>query len=340
MLGLSSAAGEQSLALSRLWSVGSNMMRFRVSGRTVSICGAAALLAACGGVQLPSGAARGVPASGITGRSHSDYDITGPLLYVTNIIAWTVTIYHTSARNPAPIAIITQGLDAPAGACVDSQGTLYVTNQPISGPGWISEYPLGRATPSEMITKGINTAAYCATDSNGNLWVTNIGGRNATEYPHGSKKPSTVITQDMIYPTGIAIDPSGNLYVSNRLRSGGDVVVFSPGSTAPHRVITDGITSPVALAIDASGDLYATNVTENNVEEYLPGGDHPFRTITRGLNTPGGMTVDKKGWLFAANFEPDTVVEFQPGSSRPSRRKISKGVRAPDGLAIYPAVLP
>ena len=229
--------------------------------------------------------------------AHSaDYVASGPLLYVTNQnpVYNDVTVYHAGAKDPAPIAMISDDLNGPAGVCLDSQGTLYVTNQPNDGLGWVTEYPLGKTNPSKTITRGMNTPAYCAIDRSGNLWVTNIGGRNATEYLHGSKKPHTVITEDMVYPTGIAIDSSGNLYVSNRLSSGGDVVVFPPGSEDPSRTITDGVTSPVALAIDASGNLYVTNVTQNNIEEYAPGADQPFRTITQGVSTPAGLTVSER----------------------------------------------
>jgi sugar lactone lactonase YvrE len=320
--------------------------------------GAAVLLAKCGGSQPPIGVPGAMPqtsaiaAHADRGKSwmlpapttaHSaDYVASGPLLYVTNQnpVYNDVTVYHAGAKDPAPIATISDDLNGPAGVCLDSQGTLYVTNQPNDGLGWVTEYPLGKTNPSKTITRGMNTPAYCAIDRSGNLWVTNIGGRNATEYLHGSKKPHTVITEDMVYPTGIAIDSSGNLYVSNRLSSGGDVVVFPPGSEDPSRTITDGVTSPVALAIDASGNLYVTNVTQNNIEEYAPGADQPFRTITQGVSTPAGLTVNEKGWLFAANLERDTVVEFRPGSARLSKRSISNGLHAPIGLAIYPAVLP
>jgi hypothetical protein len=320
-------------------------------------CVAAAMLAGCGGSQPPIGAPgamqpttasathtdRGswmLPAP-TTGHS-ADYAASGPLLYVTNVnpVYNDVTVYHAGARNPAPVATISDGLNGPAGDCLDSLGTLYVTNQPISNGGSIVEYAFGKTTPLRVITEGIDTPAFCAIDGDGNLWVTNIGGPNATEYLHSSKKPHTVITKDMIYPTGIAIDSSGNLYVSNRLSSGGDVVVFPAGRTTPSRTITDGVTSPAALAIDARGDLYVTNIAQNNVEEYSPGGDHPFRTITQGLSTPGGLTVSERGGLFAANFERDTIVEFRPGSARLSKRSVSNGLHAPSGLAIYPAVLP
>ena len=275
-----------------------------------------AVLAACGGSQPPIGAPGAMPQSRMAARGHNDYAVTGPLLYVTNALAWTVTVYHASARDPAPIATISQGLNDPSGACVDGQGTLYITNQPNSGPGWVSEYPLGKTTSSKVITKGINTAAYCAIDSNGNLWVTNIGGPNVTEYLYGSKRPHTVITQSVPHPVGIAIDRSGNLYVANRLTSS-NVVVYAPGSKTPSRTITDGITSPVAIAVDANGVLYVANVTEANVEEYQPGRYHPFKTITQGLVTPVPVTVNKKGWLYVANDEQGVVLEYRPGFDHP-----------------------
>jgi hypothetical protein len=110
------------------------MMAFDSSRRLVGVCAAAALLAGCG-ESPPISAPGAMPASSISGRSHNDYDIKGPLLYVTNFIAWTVTVYHAGARDPAPIATISQDLNAPAGDCIDNHGTLYVTNEPISGPG-------------------------------------------------------------------------------------------------------------------------------------------------------------------------------------------------------------
>ncbi len=308
--------------------------------RYVVSMSAAALLAGCGGSQLPVGMPGAMPQSRIATPSSTDYTVTGPLLYVTNYPYNSVTVYHANGKDPAPIATISDGLNAPSGDCLDSQGTLYVTNQPASNGGWVAAYPLGKTEPSMVITRGINTSAFCAIDSNGNLWVTNIGGPNATEYLYGSKKPYEVITKGMFYPVGIAIDHSGNLYVANRLRSGGNVVVYAPGTKTPSRTITDGVTSPVGIAIDADGTLYVTNITEKNVQEYLPGADHPFKTITQGMTTPVAVTVNKKSWLFVANLSQDTVVEFPPGSITRSKRHVSKGLHGPEGLALFPPVLP
>jgi serine/threonine-protein kinase len=269
-----------------------------------------------------------------------EYKAVGPLVFVSNTSYTGVTVYRAKSKDPAPIANILNDVDSPPGDCLDKNGTLYVTNQPINGNGWVSEYPLGKTTASNVITNGTFTPAACAIDSNGNLWVTNIGGPNVTEYLHGSENPHRVITRGLAYPVGVAIDSSGNLYVSDRANS--DVAVYAPGSKRPSRTITDGVTSPVDIAIDANGVLYVENITQKNVEEYLPGEDQPFQTITHGVPTPSALSVNEKGWLYVANGAGayDNVVEFAPGSLKPSKRKVDKDVHGPDGVAYYPPVLP
>jgi hypothetical protein len=73
-------------------------------GRYVLLSFAGAMLAGCGGSQPPIGAPGTAPQSSISKPGHHQYDSKGPLLYVTNFIAWTVTVYHANARDPAPIA--------------------------------------------------------------------------------------------------------------------------------------------------------------------------------------------------------------------------------------------
>jgi hypothetical protein len=116
---------------------------------------ALALLAGCGGPQSPPLSA----ASG--GASSPQYKASGPLLYVSNDgEAHNVTVYRADAKDPSPIATISDDLEFPAGMCVDGQGTLYVADQ----TGWIAEYPAGKTTPSKVITKGTDNPGYCVID--------------------------------------------------------------------------------------------------------------------------------------------------------------------------------
>lgn len=272
------------------------------------------------------------------------YEAAGSLLYVTNATPHynDVRVYHAKAKDPGPLATISDGTDNPSGDCIDGHGTLYVTNQPTSGGGWISEYPLGKISPSTIIKDGIAQPAFCAIDATGNLWVTNLAGPNVTEYLYRSKKPHKVITQGLTFPVGIAIDHFGDLYVANGWDAPQqNVEVYPPGSKSPSRTITDGVTWPVGIAVDSNATLYVTNAEQNNVEEYRSGQDYPFQTITDAMDAPVGVTVNKKGWLYVANFgNSNNVVEFPPGSITPSKRQINKGLYGPQGVAYYPPLLP
>jgi hypothetical protein len=309
-----------------------------IGHRALWICSVAVVLVACGGLQSPIGAPGGMPPS----VTNSEQDAhSGPLLYVSNDGDYNeIKIYHAGAKDPSPIEVISSDLDTPFGDCLDSQGTLYVANEP-AGAGWVSEYPAGKAKASKVITKGINTPAFCAIDSKGNLWVTNIGFEDVVEYEKGSTRPHATIKNGLTYPDGIAIDQAGNIYIGNPLPSRSPTIqVFSPGSKSPSRTITDGVTSPVGITVDANGTLYVANSEENNVEEYRYGQSHPYQTITDGMDRPLGVAVNKGGYLYVTNLGNLEIVEFAPGSLTPSNREISKGLWQPSGTAYSPPLLP
>jgi sugar lactone lactonase YvrE len=325
-----------------------NLARFAL------LIGSATLFAGCGGSepllrapgamplqQMRSGSTRSTVPELKPALTSPGYKATGPLLYVANFGNQDVTVYRATAKDPAPLAEISDGLVLPDGACVDGDGTLYVTNLQASGGGWVSEYPLGKTKPSRVITDGINSPAYCAIDAKGNLWVANAFGPNVTEYLHGAKKPHSVITKGLLEPVGVAIDSSGNLYVGNGpVASQQNVEVYAPGSKSPSRTITNGITSPAGLAVDSEGTLYVANVNQNTVAEYRSGQDYPFQTITRGMDSPAGVAVDKKDILYVSNITNSTVVEFAPGALKPLKRQVRKGLFEPYGIAYYSARLP
>lgn len=324
------------------------MKSFSLGRYLLSIC-VAAMPADCGGSQTPIGVPGMTPQSWAIRTQQIRNGHSAPLLYVGNISSYdNVKVYRANGKDPGPIEVISTDVDAPTGDCIDSDGTLYVVNEP-AGPGWVTEFPAGKTKPSKIIKKGINTPAFCTIDSNGNLWVTNIGGPNVAEYEKGSTKPHSLITKGIIYPDGIAIDHSGTMYVANHVTdvSGrddtfgpGTIVVYPSGSKSPSRTITDGVVSPVGITVDATGTLYVTNFTENNVQEYRSGQSQPYQTITQDIDDPFAVTVDKKGYLYVTDNGTSVVVEFAPGSITPSKREISKGLFGPAGTAYSPPLLP
>jgi sugar lactone lactonase YvrE len=282
----------------------------------------------------------------------STYKVTKGLLYValsdTKAPYDQVNVYHTRSNNPSPLATITEGVSYPQSVCIDSDGTLYVTNQG-SGAGWVSEYPLGKTTPSATITDGISGPGFCAIDGDGNLWVANIFAPDVVEYEKGSTSPHTTITGGIIYPIGIAIDHFGNLYVVNHSgTSGTNVVVYSPKHKSPTRTITDGLTYPEGIGVDAEATLYVTNLIPGTIEEYRVGQSQPYRAIMKNMNGPVAVTFAKNGWFYVSNVGTQgggsgpapAIIEFPPGSQKPGKKMITKGLAYPSGTAYYPPLLP
>jgi len=114
---------------------------------------AAALLAGCGGSQPPIASTQSSPlaqrgaivthaergGSWVLPEAKSEivratYKAAPPLLYATNEINSEnqdlVTVYRATAKDPAPLATISNGLFLSFGASIDGSGTLYVTNEP------------------------------------------------------------------------------------------------------------------------------------------------------------------------------------------------------------------
>jgi hypothetical protein len=325
------------------------MKSLDISRCALSAC-AAAMLAGCGGSQPPIGAPGAMPQT--QSPVAPTYKVSGALLYVALYYPTAVLVFDAAANNPKPIATITKGIDDATRPCDDSNGMLYVPNDPSNGPGWISEYALGQTKPLRSITKGISTPGGCAIDSSGNLWVTNLGGENVTEYLKDSTKPHLVITKGLTYPTAVAIDRAGNLYVTNpEPFSAPNVQVYAKDQKSPSRTITDGVTYPVGVAVDAHDTLYLVNLFYScNIEEYRTGQGQPFRTITDGLYGPESIVVGRNGWLYvtdepdvtgcATSSEPTAILEYPPHSLKPSSREITKDIFGPSGLAYYPPLLP
>jgi hypothetical protein len=334
------------------WSQGAKQMKgLGLSRHALSICVAAAFLAGCGGSQPPIGAPGAIRTLTDPRRITVDpgYKVSPGLLYVALFQVEPpydkVLIYNTKAKNPTPIASITDGVSQPQSVCIDGSGTLYVVN----GLGWISEYALGKTKPFQTITQGLNGPAFCTIDSSGNLWVTNIDGPNAVEYLKGSTTPHTAITKGMVYPIGIAIDHAGNMYVANsELNGTTNVQVYPQGRKSPSRTITDGVTWPVGIAVDVNATLYVTNFAPpGSVQEYRAGKSHPYRAITKEMNGPSAVTFAPNGRMYLTNTETQggsgpapAILEYRPGSITPSKKMITNGLGFPLGTAYYPPLLP
>jgi sugar lactone lactonase YvrE len=273
-------------------------------------------------------------------RGSLRYDVKKARIFVANSADNRIEIYDPNLNDPSPFATITEGVETPAGVCLDKNRTLYVVDGNRNHIS-IQEYKKGETAPYQAITSGLSDPAFCAVDSAGNLWVTNTSGGNVTEYPQGSTIPSKVIKNGIAFPIGIAFDRKGDMFVANRPGGSRDnVQVYRRGATSPSMTISDGITEPAGIAVDSKGTLYVSNLGYNTVPEYKAGQNTPYQTITDGIDYPVAATVNKRGTLFVTNFSSNTITEYAPGSIYPSEDSISQSLDGPAGIAYSPPLLP
>lgn len=136
----------------------------------LSICVAAAMLAACGGSQPPIGAPGAMPQTSAR-KAAGSY---GALLYIASGSYDTVDMYTFPAGKYVG-KITLPGVDNAYGMCSDSSGNVFVTTiPPQPAPGSIYEYSYGATTP--VATLADDDLPYgCSWDpTTGNLAVANL----------------------------------------------------------------------------------------------------------------------------------------------------------------------
>ena len=260
-------------------------------------------------------------------------------LYVSDLIANTVTLYPANVPNPSPIRTITKGISNPKGLWVDAAGTLYVANSqlPQSSIGDVTEYRAGSSTPSLTIPTRFKPVSV-VTDSKGHLYVGADGVNNGTveisEYASGSAKPvKTVFPTTLIgdpFMGGLAVDAQDDLYAAFFIynKPPVHVVRFAPGLRRERDLALAGLDAVdivPGLGRDASGNLYV-GIFDDQVNLYPPGSRNPSRSI---VTAPEYFTVTGDGALYTP--AGDYVDEFLPGSTSPIR--FAEGA-APTGAAV------
>jgi DNA-binding beta-propeller fold protein YncE len=134
-------------------------------------------------------------------------------LYIANATSHGADILVFAPNASSPKLTITDGIDHPEALAVDSKGTLYVANEPVTCHGtdpchpygWVSVYAAGSSTPLRRITKGINGPQSLATDSSGNLYVLNYYGENVRVYSRQGTKMILTIRDGLKFPNSLVV---------------------------------------------------------------------------------------------------------------------------------------
>ena len=263
-----------------------------------------------------------------------------PILFVSDLDAQTIRLYPANVKDPAQEGSITSGLSEPINIAVDTQGTLYVAN---NGNSTVTEYRLGKTTPSVTLSTSLVDPNGIAVDSKGTVYVTSgssVGSCYVLEFPKGSTKP-TVQVNGFGLPVGLAIDKDDNLYVGDATEN---VVWRVPkGSTTPTKLALAGLADPTGVAFNAANHLYVSNEDPANeggdrVFGFVLGKNTPFVTITADLNGPYTLGFENDGTLFVGNgsSNPGDISGYKKMNVDPFEL-FSSGLGNPVGVAVYSA---
>jgi hypothetical protein len=265
-------------------------------------------ISGCSGIPTPGTQLQAIPPSSrAVGGLHTtvspSYPTSKTLLfegaYTGGTIPWLVNVYEANKikQNPAPIATITDSIDAPQQMATDSSGTLYVVNQASST---VTEYPPGKTTHSVTISDGLNEPWGAVIDSSDTLYVCNASAASngptgyVTEYPAGSQTPSLTITGFNGHLGFEALDKSENLYIGWYYSGAYDVVEVPKGTTNIEHLNLRLEGSVTGLAFDESGRLWVTDKQVAQIFQ-LPS-TKPVRTLHyKGWSYPSDIFIVKAG---------------------------------------------
>jgi len=197
------------------------MKSLGVTRYALTLGGAAALLAACGGSQPPIGAPGGIPQSHTISTNMKrtgswmlpEAKHASQLLYVSDYGSNQVSVVKLPQGK---LIGELDGFDGPFGECTDLAGDVFVADSQA-----------------------------------GQIW----------EYAHGANSPKDILIDTHYYPLGCSVDPvTGNLAVTNEIDTSagpGNVAIFEKARGKPKYYFDAAITQFGFCTYDDAGNLYA-----------------------------------------------------------------------------------
>ena len=214
-------------------------------------------------------------------------------LYVANKDGGDITIYAAGATEPT--SVLSQGLNQPFCAAVDSQGDVYVTNNGGPEPD-IVIYPPGQTTPSATITSSIIQAPTDAFfDVSDNFYfVDDRTGPNII--PAGSQQPSSLGLTGWSEPSGITKTSDGTLYVANFVGKR-RILMYPPGSQSPSQSLKfNGNADYLSSGFVKNREyVLAPNFFSNTVSFFRPGQRQDTLTLATIAQGANGVALKPPG---------------------------------------------
>jgi hypothetical protein len=257
----------------------------------VSLCGASALLTACGSGSQPSAALPQADTAASGGA---------PLMAPNNI------------GRSAPHTVRASWMSPDA----KRKALLYTTN---ANDGTVFAYSYPKGTMEGELT-GFEEPYGDCTNKAGDVWIADDLASTITEYAHGGSTPIRTLSDSGEYPAGCAIDPkTGNLAVMNyetTSRGPGGVSIYRKAKGKPKTYTDGAITRGWFCSYDTGGNLFLDGDRSGSSGfqlAELPRGSSTFTNISinQSIVVPGGVQWDGKYVAVADENGPGNGAMYQ-----------------------------
>ena len=149
-------------------------------------------------------------------------------------------------------ALVSSGLNEPAGVAVDGVGNVYIAD---SGNNAIKEWTAANSNVVTLVSSGLNGPGGVALDREGNIYIADSGNGAIKRWTAASRTVTTFVSSGFnCCPLNVAVDGAGNLYLANW--NGYAIDEWTAANNTVATLAWPEICVPKGVAVDGAGNVY------------------------------------------------------------------------------------
>lgn len=262
------------------------------------------------------------------------------VLYDNSAPPVQVGIIHLSGMGTGPMVTfpsntaaipVGSGFGSPAGAVVDGNGNIFVTDIDTNSVMKIVAVNGLVSASSSVVTvaSGFSNIQSLAVDGAGNLFVTDGVANTVSEVvavSGGVSSSSTITTVGRGFngPWGLAVDANGNVFVADSGNNAVKEIVAVDGivsGSSTVKAVGSGFSQPFGLAVDANGNVFVADNGGKAVKEIVAVNGLVSSSSTVNLlgtsaqyYAPKSLVLDASGDVIVLDNGSGTVMEIVAGT--------------------------
>jgi hypothetical protein len=195
------------------------------------------------------------------------------------------------------VAIVTEGLDRPAGLAVDNAGNVFIANTEASA---LEKWTASTQLLAPFVTTGLNSPYDVALDPADDVYVSDSGDNAIKKWTAATQQVTTLVSSGLNHPSGLALDAMGNVYFGD---SGNNAIKkWTAATQQVTALVSSGLNDPLGVAVDDGGNVYFCDNGNNAIKEYVASSQQIVTLVASSqlpyVGGPAGVTIDLAGNLF------------------------------------------